>query len=268
MRAGDVPFPAPREAAATWDDAEQPEDADAKPRADTASTELVSSGPASSTLLEGPEAARWAGLPFAQDLWPLRSYASCAEDVHLLSAFLELSPLTHLPLGAGKLLFRVLRFLRLCDYHVEDTCVILAHASAYFLDAFGQCGSHMQDSEVGNVLATLIFIAHCYVQDETCPLHVWHKHLFKRYCDLKVLNQAVMRLMALRLALRISDDDLRARLSRLAGAISCFGNVDESFARLVPQRPNPNRQQATSPASGSTREANNGYGSRPMRYCS
>jgi hypothetical protein len=97
-----------------------------------------------------------------------------------------------------KLLLRVFRFLHLCDYSMEDICSILAHASVYFRDVFKLCGDQMGSSEVGNVLATLIFIAHCYVQDETCPLHMWHKHLFRKYCALNTLNAAVMRLLEIR----------------------------------------------------------------------
>ena len=69
----------------------------------------------------------------------------------------------------------------------QDICAILAHASAYFMDVYSQCagmqaGHHVlnidfrndlssfqklaQATEVGHILATLIFIAHCYVQDE------------------------------------------------------------------------------------------------------
>eukprot|EP00441_Pelagodinium_beii_P024060 CAMPEP_0197676708 /NCGR_PEP_ID=MMETSP1338-20131121/87247_1 /TAXON_ID=43686 ORGANISM="Pelagodinium beii, Strain RCC1491" /NCGR_SAMPLE_ID=MMETSP1338 /ASSEMBLY_ACC=CAM_ASM_000754 /LENGTH=90 /DNA_ID=CAMNT_0043257427 /DNA_START=505 /DNA_END=773 /DNA_ORIENTATION=+ len=85
----------------------------------------------------------------------------------------------------------------------------------------------MEAGEVGNVLATLLFIAHCFVQDETCPLNVWHKHLFKKYCSLKVLNAAVMRLLELcRYKLRITDADLAKRLSHLHASIDRFGSID------------------------------------------
>lgn len=99
---------------------------------------------------------------------------------------------------AVKLLLRVLKFLRMCDYSLEDLCSILVHASAYFIDAWELCGSHMDRNEVGNVLATLIFVAHCYVQDETCPLHVWHHYLFRKYCPLRTLNAAIIRLLEIR----------------------------------------------------------------------
>ncbi|CAE8646969.1 unnamed protein product, partial [Polarella glacialis] len=181
----------------------------------------------SSARLEGIEAVRWDEVAFKQDIWPLRAYAYCGEDVHLLSGFLELTPLQGIDPEAVKLNLRVLRFLRLCDYSVEDICTILAHASAYFLDAWEQCGNRMEAGEVGNVLACLLFVAHCYAQDETCPLSVWHKHLFRKYCPLKVLNSAVMRLMEIRgYLLRISDSDLSRRMCHLHSSIRRFGSID------------------------------------------
>merc|ERR1719253_1725401 len=115
-------------------------------------------------------------------------------------------------MDSTKLLLRALKLLRLCDYSLEDLCSILAHASAYFIDAFGLCGSVMDQSEVGNVLATLMFVAHCYVQDETCPLHVWHQHLFRKYCPLRTLNAAIVRLLEIRrYVLRLDSQDLSTR---------------------------------------------------------
>merc|ERR1711920_708127 len=119
-----------------------------------------------------------------------------------------------------KLILRALKFLRLCDYSVEDICCILAHASAYFLDAYKLCGEHMDRSELGNVLATLMFVAHCYVQDETCPLHVWHQHLFHKYCPLKTLNAAIVRLLEIRhYVLRLESEDLHGRFTYLRSSL-------------------------------------------------
>lgn len=237
MPPGNVPFPARRvEANATWDaDDESARTEEQKSRADSSSTALVSSSTAASSTSEIPKDAQWDQLTFGRDLWAYRSYAMTIEDVHLISSFLELTPLTCLMPQVAKLLFRVMRFLRLCDYHVEDMCVILAHASAYFLDFYGKRGSQLEDDEIGNVLGSLIYIAHCYVQDETCPLSLWHQHLFRRYCDLKTLNAAVIQLMKLRhYQLRLSDEDLTTRMSKLEGSIRCFGNLEPSFSRLNP----------------------------------
>merc|ERR1712113_372365 len=81
-------------------------------------------------------------------------------------------------------------------------------------------GSQMDHSEVGNVLVTLMFIAHCYVQDETCPLRVWHQHLFRKYCSLKTLNAAILRLLEIRqYVLRLETKELQRRFSYLLAAV-------------------------------------------------
>ncbi|CAE7616304.1 exgA [Symbiodinium microadriaticum] len=267
-----VPFPAPRlEEGARWEASAASGGEDHKPRADTASTAVVSSSAGhTSTSLEGVESVAWESLAFRQDLWPLRSYAHHPEDIPLISKFLELTPLTSIVPAAGKLLLRVLRFLHMCDYRLEDICAILAHASAYFMDVYSQCAG-MQATEVGHILATLIFIAHCYVQDETCPLNIWQKHLFKKYCSLKVLNMAVIRLLEIRrYRLRLPQDDLWKRLEALASSIATCTSIDTSFGRPPPlSSGSPTAPQAQI-AGGDDRREGRGYdssqrtGERPL----
>mmetsp|Transcript_19933 Transcript_19933/g.37531 ORF Transcript_19933/g.37531 Transcript_19933/m.37531 type:complete len:268 (-) Transcript_19933:128-931(-) len=172
-----------------------------------------SSSERSETDLRGPiEAIQWDALNYGLRIRYCRGHAHCVDDIYLLSAFLELAQLPDIDTDSVKLLLRALKLLRLCDYSTEDLCSILSHASAYFLDAYSLCGSHMDPSEVGNVLVTLMFVAHCYVQDETCPLHVWHQHLFRKYCPLRTLNAAIIRLLEIRrYVLRLESQDLSHR---------------------------------------------------------
>merc|ERR1712232_1467191 len=102
-------------------------------------------------------------------------------------------------------------------------CSVLAHASSYFLDTYAKCGDGMDASEVGNVLALLIFLAHSYVLDETCRLKTWHKYLFTKYCSLDMLSAAVMRLMEIRnYLLRLEDEDLEQRYTTLLRTSSTY----------------------------------------------
>ena len=55
----------------------------------------------------------------------------------------------------------------------------------------------MASTERGNIAVILCFMAHVFVHDESCPLHCWHKFLFKRYCSLRTLNMALLRTMDL-----------------------------------------------------------------------
>ena len=87
----------------------------------------------------------------------------------------------------------------------------------------------MDPSEVGNVLTTLMFIAHCYVQDETCPLHVWHQHLFRKYCPLRTLNAAVVRLIEIRCyVLRLDSRGLSTRYTALWKAVEKHRVADDT----------------------------------------
>jgi hypothetical protein len=197
----------------------------AAPHSDQVSTcapfSVVESASEFSEEPRGFEAVAWDELRYGSRIQACRWYAHCIDDIYLLDAFLKLAELPDIDTESVKLLLRALKLLRLCDYSVEDLCSILAHASAYFIDAFGLCGSVMDASEVGNVLTTLMFVAHCYVQDETCPLHVWHLHLFRKYCPLRTLNSAIIRLLEIRrYVLRLDSQDLSSRYVSLYKAIN------------------------------------------------
>jgi hypothetical protein len=161
-------------------------------------------------------AVQWEGMRWGHKIQPYHKYAHSIDDIYLLSCFLELSQVPDVSGESTKLLLRTLKFLRACDFSSEDICSVLAHASAYFEDTYKLCGVTMDPSEVGNVLALLIFVAHSYVQDETCRLHVWHKYLFRKYCTLHMLNSAVLRLLEIRnYMLRLEDENLATRYASL-----------------------------------------------------
>jgi hypothetical protein len=198
---------------------------------DEASTVANSLGDSSSEPSEAEtrslslEVDPWNSMRYRTQLQACRAYAHHPDDVFLVDAFLSLAELPDIDEDSVKLVLRSVKLLRLCDYSAEDLCSILAHASAYFLDAFGLCGVNMDPSEVGNVLVSLMFVAHCYVQDETCPLHVWHQHLFRKYCPLRTLNSAIIRLLEIRqYVLRLSSQELNRRYATLFKA--CNQNVE------------------------------------------
>eukprot|EP00448_Togula_jolla_P023633 CAMPEP_0170581896 /NCGR_PEP_ID=MMETSP0224-20130122/7289_1 /TAXON_ID=285029 /ORGANISM="Togula jolla, Strain CCCM 725" /LENGTH=204 /DNA_ID=CAMNT_0010905073 /DNA_START=180 /DNA_END=791 /DNA_ORIENTATION=- len=130
-------------------------------------------------------------------------------DIHILREFLYQCREPDIDENSEKLLLRSFELLQRCGYSPEDICTVLAHASSYFLDAYDECGADMDTVEVGNLMVLLLYIAHSYVLDETCPLGIWHKHLFNGYCSLRELDGAIVRFMALReYILRLDDDEL------------------------------------------------------------
>jgi len=158
----------------------------------------------------------WEDLSFGKVIKPMRKYAHTINDIYLLNAFLELCKVPEVDEGSVKLVLLAIRFLRGCEYSAIDIRSIMAHASAYFADVFTHCGDVMCPAEVGNVLVTTMFLGHSYIQDETCPLSVWHRHLFKGYCSLKTISDAVLQVMVIRrYVLRLSDEELSERSSAL-----------------------------------------------------
>jgi len=162
------------------------------------------------------KAINWEELRLGYRIQPVYRHASSTDDIYLLSAFLDLAKVPDVDGASAKLLLRMLRLLHRCSYSAVDICSILAHASSYFIDVFQMCGNYMDAAEVGNVLVTVVFLAHSYIQDETCPLKVWHEYLFRGYCPLKKLSEAIIRVMAIRkYILRVDDAELTERYDTL-----------------------------------------------------
>mmetsp|Transcript_4337 Transcript_4337/g.8661 ORF Transcript_4337/g.8661 Transcript_4337/m.8661 type:complete len:327 (-) Transcript_4337:63-1043(-) len=114
-----------------------------------------------------------------------------------------------------------IRLMHLCDYNYSDVVVTLAYTSVYFRSTFQAIGHKMSSTEAAHVCVLLMFLAHSYVLDETCPLRCWQKHIFKKYCTLKVLDAALFRLFQIRgFKLRISEADEKKALSVLLCAPS------------------------------------------------
>lgn len=149
-------------------------------------------------------------------------FAFTLEDLDLLAVYLELSKAPAERFASqksAKLILAMLRFLRSLDIPVQDICCLLAHASIYFKDIYPVIGHNMNREELANVLVLLVFLAHSHVHDETCQLKVWHRYLFKGYCNLPTLSKATMELMKRRdYKLRVDDYDLEV-------ALQCFRQV-------------------------------------------
>lgn len=214
----DVPVASPK--ALAWPSIEWPRKCDEyqSEESTAAASVACSSSEGSVERCTGRHTIQWDQIWLGNRIQSYQRYAGCADDIRLLSHFLKLANIPDINGASVKLMLRVLDFLRNCDYSFEDMCSMLAHASAYYLDVLAVCGDRMESSEEGNVLAILIFIAHSWVQDENCKLAVWHRHLFKKYCSMTTLNEAVLHLLKIRPVLRLEDDDLDRRFTYLLSA--------------------------------------------------
>jgi len=163
------------------------------------------------------------------------------DEAQLLARFAVLAHLPKMDMPiVHQLLAKTVTLLRACGYPLQDVCVILAHASVYYCDAIAANGREMDPNEVAHVLVALIFLAHSYVEDNTCPLNIWHQRLCKDYCNLKLLNTAVMQLMKMRRwCLRVGDRDLALRLNFLqsSGSSTLPTQIASSIGDVAPEVP-------------------------------
>mmetsp|Transcript_67276 Transcript_67276/g.197498 ORF Transcript_67276/g.197498 Transcript_67276/m.197498 type:complete len:338 (-) Transcript_67276:317-1330(-) len=115
-----------------------------------------------------------------------------------------------------KTILQGVRLMHSCKYSYADIVLTLTYTSVYFRETVDQINQNMCDYEAAHVCALLMFLAHSFILDETCPLKFWQQNIFKHYCSLKILDMALFRLFRLlNFQLRISNDDEQRGLSIL-----------------------------------------------------
>lgn len=156
----------------------------------------------------------------------VRRHSYSPEDLEILTRFLDLQLLdghealaTEPPKVLLRLVLRAMKLLHYCNFEDEDICCVLAHASVYFRSTHRACGPEMDGHELANAMVALMYIAHCYVEDEICPLRVWHEHIFQKYCSVETLNSVIFRLMEIRgHRLRVHYKEMTQRYEFLCGS--------------------------------------------------
>lgn len=116
----------------------------------------------------------------------------------------------------------VCSLLHLCGFARSEVEVVVAHTMVYMEECLPHLLAHangaMEFQELSHIVCVLLFIAHSYTSDKTCPLRIWQKHVFAHYCGVQALNAAVLRLMELRgYVLRVEPEALEARLRFVRG---------------------------------------------------
>jgi hypothetical protein len=89
-----------------------------------------------------------------------------------------------------------IRLLLLCKYDWSDIVLVTLHAIEYFQWILKRRPA-MINKEKSFVLAIAVYLAHSFLLDETCPLKHWHRHIFQKYCPLKVVDKAVFQCMGI-----------------------------------------------------------------------
>lgn len=133
-------------------------------------------------------------------------------DAVVLVRFLALCGNPTLDVAARAQCLTMIQFLWHCKYTPEEVCAVLAHTSKYFVDIYSTRGAHMGSMEASNIMVAQAYIAHSFVLDETCPLSGWHRFVCGGYCNLALLDAAIIRLMKLRkYRLRLDDREVQYR---------------------------------------------------------
>eukprot|EP00927_Polykrikos_kofoidii_P051147 TRINITY_DN44946_c0_g1_i1.p1 TRINITY_DN44946_c0_g1~~TRINITY_DN44946_c0_g1_i1.p1 ORF type:complete len:242 (+),score=31.50 TRINITY_DN44946_c0_g1_i1:67-792(+) len=136
-------------------------------------------------------------------------------DRCIVAAFIDLAGYIDAEDETASLVLKAVRMLMSCLFSVDDICVVLSFASVYFQDFIKLVGATVH-SEASRILTLAMFLAHCYVLDEHCPLRVWHAYLFEDFCDMATLNGAVVDLLTMRgNLLRVEAKELKWRHERL-----------------------------------------------------
>uniref|UniRef100_A0A0G4HYA5 Uncharacterized protein n=1 Tax=Chromera velia CCMP2878 TaxID=1169474 RepID=A0A0G4HYA5_9ALVE len=140
------------------------------------------------------------------------AYMNC--DTHVVQRFSILTGIGSNVFGQ-KLLLRMMKMLHLCKYHVTDIIYIMALASCQLDDCFSKL-SVMDGKERANVCVLQVFLSHCWLQDETCPIKVWHSNLFKSYCTFATLQDALFKLFLIQeFSLKVDDQRVHQRVREL-----------------------------------------------------
>lgn len=105
---------------------------------------------------------------------------------------------------ATQVAYRAFRMLRSCQYPPEDILQCAALTVCHW-PRIRQKIAHIVSRSAGTVdlkesvyIGILqLFLSHCWLLDQTCPLKEWHRHIFGSYCSFGCLNDAMMKLFAL-----------------------------------------------------------------------
>jgi len=196
-------------------------------------TQMLSDAAIEEIIVISPEAARYAHYPcdlvlvsrFAQVL-----YKSILQDLYAdadqgITTHVEAKSRCNQAIchdGLYKCVLQGVRLMHLCDYDYADVVLVLGYATVYFRSTFSSIGKKMSPNEAAHVVVLLIYLAHGFLLDETCPLRIWQKHIFRKYCTLKVLDAALFRLFQMRpgFKLRISEEEERVALLGMSGLMT------------------------------------------------
>ncbi|CAE7418878.1 unnamed protein product [Symbiodinium natans] len=101
------------------------------------------------------------------------------------------------PVQLQRKVYQSIRLLRACSFCGNDIELTLAYACVYFRRVLPSLIHRVGNTEAVHIIVLLIYIAHSFVLDESCPMGEWHKYVFKKYCSVKKMDAALFRILLL-----------------------------------------------------------------------
>mmetsp|Transcript_85528 Transcript_85528/g.135634 ORF Transcript_85528/g.135634 Transcript_85528/m.135634 type:complete len:223 (+) Transcript_85528:95-763(+) len=92
---------------------------------------------------------------------------------------------------------QTIKLLQACHYCSHDIVLCFSYACSYAGRVFPLMAGLLGDAEAVHICILLVFLAHSFILDETCPMREWHKHIFQRYCSLKKMDTALFNVFSM-----------------------------------------------------------------------
>jgi hypothetical protein len=146
----------------------------------------------------------------------LAQLAIVPDDVYVCQRFADAARIGVDNVACRQMVMRMIRMLRLCDYDSALILYVLSTALVHLAKVFRVTDKRMEDNERVSIAVLQCYNSHCYLVDEACPMKYWQQSIYADYCDVKVLNQAALKLLKiLKFNLSVTVEDVNAELEVL-----------------------------------------------------
>lgn len=168
-------------------------------------------------------------IPINNIICKLNKFATAPGDVHLVMRFCREVNLN--PIGQeAVVIISVIKFLHLARYAYEDILYILATAAASMKKVVPLLEG-IDSRQLAYICILQCYLAHCWLEDEACPLKLWHSHLLRSYCSFPEVEVATFRLFKIQnFKVAVTDEELRESTISLLTRVSIQPRTTTNFA--------------------------------------
>jgi hypothetical protein len=151
----------------------------------------------------------------------LAQLAIVPDDVYVCQRFADAASIGVDNVACRQMVMRMIRMLRLCDYDTDLILYVLGTGLVHLAKVFRVTDKRMEDNERVSIAVLQCYNSHCYLVDEACPMKYWQQNIYADYCDVKVLNQAALKLLKiLKFNLFVNPEDVDVEVLALKQGLS------------------------------------------------